>query len=62
MSKKAGYYVDKDGATWLRLGGLGIVYENPYPSIQGRPQAVWSWDEAKRRWGPMRLDLRLVVG
>lgn len=21
MSKKAGYYIDKDGATWLRLGG-----------------------------------------
>ena len=61
MSKKAGYYVDRDGATWLRMGGLGIVYKNRAAPIHGRPLAVWSWDEAKRRWGPMRLDLPLGV-
>lgn len=58
MAKKAGYYTDKDGDTWLRLGSLGAVWKG---LIGNKPQAVWSWDEAKRRWGPMKLDQELSI-
>jgi hypothetical protein len=27
MSKKVGYYKDKAGDTWLRMGKVAIVYE-----------------------------------
>lgn len=58
MAKKAGYYTDKDGDIWLRLGGLAVVWKG---LIHKKPEAVWSWDEAKHRWGPMELDQALHI-
>lgn len=58
---KAGYYTDRDGDTWLRLGKLAIVYATPAKPISDRPSAVWSWATAKLKWGPMTLDTELKV-
>lgn len=61
MSKKAGYYKDKAGDTWLRLGKVAIVYEASTSMPGTRPTAVWSWKIAKANWGPMVLDTPLMV-
>lgn len=58
---KAGYYTDRDGDLWLRLGKLAIVIATPAKPLGERPSAVWSWDRAKVNWGPMTLDTELKV-
>jgi hypothetical protein len=59
---KAGYYTDKDGAEWLRLGKLATVTKL-LPNAAGitRPTAVWSWSVVKERWGPLTLDETLEI-
>lgn len=65
MAKKAGYYIDKDGDTWLRLGSLGFVYSraNPLISLRSdeRPRTVWSWKDVTYKWGPMTLDEEIDI-
>ena len=51
---KAGFYTDKDGAEWLRLGKVAVVVGNTL--FTGHSSCYWAWSEAKERWGPMTLD------
>lgn len=61
MSDKAGYYTDRDGDIWLRLGKLAVVYHSNRDPVGGRPDAVWTWALAKEKWGPMINDQRMSV-
>lgn len=54
MSTKAGFYTDKDGAEWLRLGNKAVAVNTPI--FTGLPECYWEWSEVKERWGPMTLD------
>jgi hypothetical protein len=60
--KDAGYYKDKSGDTWLKMGDYGIVVASRYITHPlDRSSAVWVWGDAVNLWGPMELTESLRV-